>query len=593
MTGWLPRRLKQTPAKPETTDTDLTAVAGSLRFRFLLIAYIALLPVAALSIWQGFDRLARDQETVRQNLSQSASAAASDELNVFTTTEQMLRTLASESDVRSAGSACGSRVSEAVKGTIFISNIARISPEGDIACSALAAPNRVSLTDRPWWREVNARREFLISGPVFSTILGEPVLVAVMPLSRPDGAFDGTLNAAVNINWLEFVRRHKNVPAGAVVALFDKAGAIVASTNADVAKTVFAQGAAATRTRDGFLYAIGPDGRNWSFQMAPVIRRDYFVGFAMPSDDLFRVTYFHVGVDLFLPALMILLASLAIWFATDRLVIRWIELLQRMSAAYAHGHYSIRPAALDQAPREFRDLGDGLAIMAYAVQERDKSLRDAVAQKQVLIREIHHRVKNSLQIVMSLLSLQAVRLKDEAAREAVEQARTRINALALVHRMIYELDHEGSVDLKRLLGEVVEQLNQGFGADRRRVRMNVDAIEHTASADVAIPITLFAVEALTNAYKHAFGAMPTGGTIDVRLKRGEAGRLVLTVEDNGNGIDDAKGGADQSVGARLMMALSQQVMGTLTTRTGEGGGTIVELDFPEEPRVAAGASGAR
>ena len=173
----------------------------------------------------------------------------------------------------------------------------------------------------------------------------------------------------------------------------------------------------------------------------------------MPSAHLFRFTYVHVTVDLLLPVLMVVLASLAIWTATDRLAVRWIVLLQRMAAAYRGGHYAIRPAALKDAPREFRTLGDTLAGMAQAVQERDRVLRDAVDQKALLIKEIHHRVKNNLQIVMSLLSLQSSRLKDEAAREAINHAKIRVNALALVHRMIYEVDRDGIVDLKPLLGE--------------------------------------------------------------------------------------------------------------------------------------------
>src|SRR4029079_7557348 len=114
----------------------------------------------------------------------------------------------------------------------------------------------------------------------------------------------------------------------------------------------------------------------------------------------------------------------------DRLVTRWIMYLKRISGAYRAGHYTIRPS-LEAAPGEFQLLGAALSDMASAIQDRDRKLRDAVTQKTDLIREIHHRVKNNLQIVMSLLSLQTNQLRDPAAKAALAQAKMRINALAL------------------------------------------------------------------------------------------------------------------------------------------------------------------
>jgi two-component sensor histidine kinase len=287
---------------------------------------------------------------------------------------------------------------------------------------------------------------------------------------------------------------------------------------------------------------------------------------------------------LLLPFLMVGLASLAIWSATDQLALRWIELLQRMAAAYRGGHYSLRPLALRAAPREFRALGETMTNMAQAVQERDRKLRDAVDQKALLIKEVHHRVKNNLQIVMSLLSLQSSRLKDPGARDAIDQARMRVNALAIVHRMIYELDRNGLVDMKPLLAEVVEQLHHGLGGDRRGLNLKVDAITLGVDADTAIPLTLFSIEALTNAYKYAFPQPGDAGTIFVTLSRPSEGRITLCVADNGRGAD---GSADEeSTGSRLMSALANQVGGEISVKPRDGGGTVVELNFPDATKKA-------
>jgi two-component sensor histidine kinase len=577
-TNWLPARFRGATTSLKKTER-VFADQGGLRLRFLLVVYIALLPVAALSVWQGFERLRLDQENVRDNLRQSAYAAASDDFNVFFAAEQMLATLASDPTVRIGDTGCRTRLIKALEGPKFIGNFGRVSADGQLLCVAKPPPRLIDPRQSVWWNSAVKSRNFAIAGPVMSEALGREVLVGVLPLSRADGSFDGTLNVAIDIAWLDHVQRQKQLPRGAVVALFDNAGKVIASNNLAVARAVFARGSNVAPGTDGLLAATAPDGEAWSFAMAPLVRRDYFVGFAMPSAHLFRFTYVHVTVDLLLPVLMVILASLAIWSATDRLASRWITLLQRMATAYRGGHYAIRPLAMKEAPREFRALGDALADMAQAVQERDRGLREAVEQKALLIKEIHHRVKNNLQIVISLLSLQSSRLKDPAAREAVDQARIRVNALALVHRMIYEIDRDGLVELRPLLAEITEQLHRGFGGDRRNISLRLDVPNWSADADLAIPLTLFAIEALTNVYKHGFPEPADAGTITLKLERVAADRLKLRVEDDGRGLTAAVE-RDESTGGRLMEALARQVGGEVTTRARDGRGTIVEMMFP-------------
>jgi len=566
-----------------TTDDAVTRrISDSLRLRLWLIVSVALLPVVVLSVWQGVERLKLDEADVQDELRQSALVAASDEQNIFSSAEQILRALSNQDDVRTGGPTCAHALSNAVAGLAFFPNIVRVDASGRMLCSALPSVNPDDASKQPWWTEVTERREFMITGPIFGKSSKRKILIGILPLATPDEKFDGTLNIAIDVNWLDALLRYKRLPRDAVVGLFDRSGTLIAASKPEVAAYVFAKGVNAGAGRGGLFEGTGPNNEAWSFAMAPLIRRDTYVGFAMPQSDLYTLTYIHVATDLLLPVLMIALASAAIWYAADRLVVRWIVLLQRVAMAYGGGHYALRPAALKDAPREFRDLGNTLADMAQAIQERDTSLREAVHQKSTLIKEIHHRVKNNLQIVMSLLSLQSNKLRDSAAREALDQARTRVNALALVHRILYELDNAGLVDMRALWTELAEQLHQSFGGERRGIQIKVDVLEQrVVSADVAIPLTLFTVEALTNAYKHAFDANAATRVLELCLKSGEPGRLRLMIVDTGVGIDRQGAGGDPSTGTRLMAAFAQQVSGRIITRAREGGGTIVELDFPD------------
>ena len=147
---------------------------------------------------------------------------------------------------------------------------------------------------------------------------------------------------------------------------------------------------------------------------------------------------------------------------TERVVVRWIAYLQRIAALYARGRLSAcGPIQADQMPPEIRDLAETLEDMADAIVGRDASLRDSLAQKDALMREIHHRVKNNLQVISSLLNMQQRALTDPAARAAMSDTRQRITALALIYRALYQGPDLKRVDLRPFLEELTAQLVAG------------------------------------------------------------------------------------------------------------------------------------
>jgi two-component sensor histidine kinase len=567
------------------TGVGPVRVERSLRIRLLFFVVLALLPAAAVSVVQGMDRIQRDQEDVRALLVQTARATASDEDNLLASAEQILRAHANQPEIRAAAPTCNEVLGAALEGLAFFPNIARISRDGVVVCAALPY-DAVTFTDRDWWPEAQSRPGFFITAPSISPITHGIVIGGVLPLRTPDGAFDGTLNIALDVQWLDFMLRAQELPRTAVAALFNQAGALITATDQEAAAEIFENGISPLQA--GTLQsAVGVEGEAWSYAIAQLAGSNAYVAFAMPDAVLFRSTYVHVATDLLLPALMLGLASVAIWIATDRLVLRWIDYLRRMAVAYSHGHYSVRPSVLHTAPDEFRLLGETMETMASAVDERDRSLRDAVAQKSTLIREIHHRVKNNLQIVMSLLSLQANQLRDTSAREALRDTQVRVNALALVHRILHDVEDFYLIDISELLSNLANQVHEGFGAAKRDLKLEVDLIPRQVTSDVAVPLTLFTVEALTNVYKHAFPLGTERGKIYVSLCALPDKKLRLTIEDCGVGIPPST--KDLTVGSRLMRAFSAQVRGTVTIGARVGGGTIIALTFPDVQRTETDA----
>jgi two-component sensor histidine kinase len=539
--------------------------------------------MAVWSFVQGMQGAARDTAQVRDLLIATARSASTPEQNVLAAADQVARTVANLPAVRNATPDCDQELAAASRGLMFFTNIGRLDVSGKVVCAA--DPRNIGMLthDPRAWTKLKNRDAFVVDGESISPVTHRPIILGLLPLHAASGAFEGAIGIVIDVHWLDYMVRTSALPKDSIVAVFDRSGTIVASNSSEVAAAVFRGGG--RRIGPGAIAISTSEdayGHTWISATHALLGENVFVGFAMRQWSLFGPTYIHLGTDFLLPFLMIFLAWLAIWIATERQLTRWIIYLRRISAAYRAGHYALKPS-LDDAPSEFRMLGSALSEMAESIQDRDRSLRDALAQKTVLIKEIHHRVKNNLQIVMSLLSLQAGRLSDPAAQAALTQARMRINALALVHRILYEIEDRQSVDVKQLLEQITEQTNEGFGGGRRDIRVSVKAVTLNVTGDMAVPVALFAVEALTNAYKHAFPP-GRGGNIRVEFARKPDGRFRLAVEDDGVGFDtDA---AETSIGRRLIRTFGQQLGGETRLFSSGEYGSMAEMTFPP-PRAPA------
>lgn len=559
----------------------------------LLTVTAFLVPIALVSIVQGLQRARSDLIKVHEHLTQSAQMAASSEGNMLASSEQILRSLANIDDVRNVTSECNRTLSDALIGVHFITDLSRVDAGGVVLCSASPRARNMNVRGLALFQAAKRTMSFSVSGQITSPVTGKPVIAAMLPLRDSAGHFSGTVGVAVNVLWLDYILKARNLPKGAVVSVFDREGTIIAANNAKVAQGLFATMPREQTLRGALESRTDVFGNTWTFAAAPLSGNNIFVGFAMRESRLLGPTYFSVAMDFLFPILMIVLAWGGIWFATERQVTQWIDYLRRVASAYRGGHYRVRPS-LEDAPAEFKLLGSAMKDMADGIEDRDRSLRKAVTQKTLQIRETHHRVKNNLQVVMSLLSLQAAQSKEPAVRDALAQAQARINALALVHRNLNEVEDQTSVDLQRLLDELVRQVADSMGIDRSRISVTVNVLSINVPGEIAVPLALFTVEALVNIFKHAFPPERPAGAVAVLLEHDAERGLRLAIEDNGIGFstDDMKPG----IGDRLLKVFGRQVHGTVSISSQIGRGTRVELAFTgvgHVVREAATPGGAR
>jgi two-component sensor histidine kinase len=209
--------------------------------------------------------------------------------------------------------------------------------------------------------------------------------------------------------------------------------------------------------------------------------------------------------------------------------------------------------------------------------ESERHIRAALHEKEVLLREIHHRVKNNLTIITSLLSLQQSRIRSaEEAGAAFAETQNRVQALAQLHRMLYQSENLEVIDLADYLTDAARRLQSAYDA-YGRVQVVFDLRTVEVDMDRAIPAGLVFTELFTNALKHGVPASG-GGRIWVTLTRDADGGAVIEVADNGAGMSaSAEAGSGGSLGMELVHALTQQLQGELDVR--RNGGTTFRLRF--------------
>lgn len=225
----------------------------------------------------------------------------------------------------------------------------------------------------------------------------------------------------------------------------------------------------------------------------------------------------------------------------------------------------------------YRDeLVEAKANLEERVKERTASLETALAQKDVLFRELNHRVKNNLQVVSSLLRLHATRSTNARSADGIQSCLSRIQAMGAVHELLYRKDALKHLDFGDYLKLLCARLAEA-SAEQDRVRLTVEAEAVEIDINKAVPLALFVNELISNAFNHAF---PGGrnGTIVVRLRR-HGPRYTLTISDDGVGFDASKA-RPGSLGLTLARGWASQVDGTLRQSQSAAGTTFV-LEFPE------------
>ncbi|MFH1998130.1 MAG: two-component regulator propeller domain-containing protein [Planctomycetota bacterium] len=212
-------------------------------------------------------------------------------------------------------------------------------------------------------------------------------------------------------------------------------------------------------------------------------------------------------------------------------------------------------------------------------------IKSSLKEKEVLLRELHHRTKNNMQVVCSLLTLQSYTHRDKDVQKMIKESIDRINSMALVHQKLYKSEDLSRIDFADYIRDLASTVLQSGSMDQEQIRIHFDLEPLDVLIDTAVPCGLILNELLSNSIKHAF-PHARKGEVHVRLRRDEEGRIVLQVQDNGIGFPhDFDVDHLSSLGIRLISNLAeQQLQGEMQVLSQNG--TSIEIRFKENISTA-------
>ena len=539
-----------------------------LRVRLGLILALALLPLLVFAMWSSYDDYGNDTRIRAENTQLSARIAVSDIVDSLSNSRAVLRFSASLVSREN----CQLDMANIAREYPRFHNVIQTDAQGRVQCSARKVrddgTNSALIASR-LTPEEPFNTQILSFSPQGSR--PQTILVTAYGIFK-QGDLIRVFAATEDIQSLERLIGKAEPSEGDQVAVFDQFGRLLVGNWRSGDLETFAQSTPA-QYFTGSSQGVDTLGRRVS--VMPTSDEQIFVALASPKQNFLSWNKFNPLSSAMVPFLAWIFGFGAIWLSTDQLILTHLRKMRSATLAFAKGDRDVRVGDLNNPPASIDALGKNFDMMADRIAVRESTIQDALEEKDTLLREIHHRVKNNLQIIISLLNMQERKLKDNQAVVAIRETRSRINAIALVHRGLYENKDLRHVNMQKFLERLVLELTNVLGLRALGIDVSTVSECEPMEADMATPVALFVVEALTNSVKHG---VPGGGRIDINLSQNRETILVHVSDSGQSQPENAKAGT----GTKLMQGFARQLGGKLAIEK-SAGEHVTTLTFKIRP----------
>lgn len=563
----------------------------SVRARLVMIVALAILPPGVLNLGQIYLDYLQDRASIETGLRAAAEEATSSQDDIVSVSRPILKALASQTAVIERRQPdCNVALFNALLGAQMIRAMAVTDKAGNVACIAPSTEESLNLGDREWFQQIMGGAPFVLSEFVKSRVTNQDTIIAAVPIWKEDSVV-GALSLGIDLTVLVRKVSELGLPPDTRVGLMDASGHVLELAGQfplELFDSSRLQELRADRTQPVILRGRFSQQDEFVVAAAAIHEKSLFVLYGRESASLYGWLKVRLLRNLAAPLLIWVVAMVAAWYAASHTVLQWIVRLRRVAIDVAHGRPPADAVDFRDAPREIRDLNDTLSSMTGTIARQTVALTESLEQRDRLIREIHHRIKNNLQIISSLVNLQARSIGQGAGQLALMTIRDRIRALSLIHQKLYETSDYEQIDLCSLIDTLTSQLAELHGSDQHGIALECKVPEIGVSAETGSAVAMLVTEAVTNAIKHAFPQGATGRIV-VTITQQPDKSAVLTIADNGAGLASPES-SDQpaassppapgsnSLGMALMQGFARQLGGRLSVATENG--TVVRVDIP-------------
>ncbi|MFD0859074.1 sensor histidine kinase [Roseovarius aquimarinus] len=419
---------------------------------------------------------------------------------------------------------------------------------------------------------------------------GMPVVVVQQPVYSEQGVFRGFISLSMLSERISASRAADPLGADAVVVTFNADGVILTADDAPRGYEDYLPAETALTDLVGKGSQLFSEetigGQIREFAVVPILEDQvYGLGSWQSQRPLMRERAFSVFTLLF-PILMWLISLVVALLAIRLQVIRPIRILGRQMRDFAEGRRVFRSEALDSAPSELREIGETFSTMAQKVIRDEADLENTVHERDVLIKEVHHRVKNNLQLMSSILNMQSRSAPGADTRGALRKVQDRLTSLAAVHRGLYETPLVSQVRVDMLLDDLLRQLSKLGDSEAAPLDVVLDLEPVTLVPDQAGPLAMMAAEGFTNALKYA--APGTDGMRRIHVKlRPDPERADMVEFEIGNTVEvKIRAEAEQGLGMKLIQAFCAQLDCRMTSSDEEAGWFGIHVRFKMQEFVS-------
>lgn len=556
-------------------------MADSVRTRLSSVIALAMLPVLVFSIASAVREYYDRQAFARHDLLASTEIVSAEAERILASAKQALIVTRAHVAVRQGiKPICSDFLNTALAGFPAFANIATIRSDGSIECSAAKMDAALNVADDEWFRDTRAEGDFTVTGPVPSRRTGESILIAAMPLDETQRNEGGVIALTILTNFLNRYFRTPFVQDDTRLFLINVDGDVIYAeeganflpTPADLEPLLTGrESVVAVSARDGqsFLYAAVSLGAS---RTVAILARPAFV-------TTFPILL-ELAADVALPITLASIVLFIIWLASERMSLRWVRHLRAVVIAHRRGMTNVRAREYEAAPIEYRELCDALNSMADAIDTRESRLREALIERDELLHEIHHRVKNNLQIIISLFSIQARRAKSDTERTILKSMQARIESLALVHHAAYQSADVRLIKMAQFVPSLLEHVESIWEDDGFGIRSNCVVDDVALTMDETVPLAQIIVEgiALCEMRRHN-GAI---ASVDVALRMKDPHTLRLTIERRDSGPPGHLSGTSDDLSRKFLDIFARQLGGGVVSLDGNGAHVVVDIPYRSE-----------